>query len=81
MKEVFKKLLDSFVKENNPKIDSIHLYNVGSLTAIMYVVQVRSYYTLEKDDRENIRKDVDTVFNSIGFSPASEYMITYRRAK
>ena len=81
MKEVFRKLLETYVKDNNPKIDSIHLYNVGSLNAIMYVVQVRSYYTLEKDDKQNIRKDVDTVFKSVGFSPASEYMIIYRQAK
>lgn len=76
---MFVKLLNTFVKEDNPKIDSFHVWSLGAVDTNMYVIQVMSYYDLERSERVKIQSDITKVFNIIGFGPGSNFMIQYKK--
>lgn len=79
MKELLIKLLDSYVKESNPKVDSFHVYVLGTSGPSMYVIQVRSWYDLTKEEKDSIRGSVSRAFNFLGLPKDIDFMVTYAR--
>ena len=77
MKETFIKLLNTFVKEDNPNIDSFKVWSLGAVNTYMYIVQVRSYYEMTKEERLKIQSDVTRIFKLMGFDSNSDFMIQY----
>ena len=81
MKETFIKLLDNFVKEDNPGINSLKVWSLGSVNTYMYIVQVRSYYEMTKEERLKIQTDITRIFKLMGFDSNSDFMIQYVKEK
>lgn len=81
MKETFIKLLNTFVKEDNPSIDSFKVWSLGAVNTYMYIVQVRSYYEMTKEERLKIQTDVTRIFKLMGFDSNSDFMIQYVKEK
>jgi len=79
MKDIFTKLINSFVKPNHPKIKAVDVYVLGAMETKMYVVRIRSYYDLQKEERKSINKDVRQVFDSMSLPKTSDFMISYSK--
>jgi len=77
MKKVFINLIEKFVIPNHPKIKSYDVYTLGADEYQMFVVRIKSYYDLNKDEKMRIRDDVFTVFSSLGLPKTSDFMVTY----
>lgn len=77
MKDIFIKLLNTFVKEDNPKIDSFKVYSLGAVGTFMYVIQIRSYYEMTKEEKLKIQSDITSIFRIMGFDSNSDFMIQY----
>ena len=80
MKETLLKLLNSYVKPKNPKIEKFNVYVLtDKFEKIMCVVQIKSYHDLYKEERVNIDRDITRIISALNLPEGSDYLISYSK--